>query len=292
MKAADGEEIGFAILAVGKFGGREMNYGSDLDVLFFFSRDGETEKGLLAGMYFNELAQTLARAFEERTALGALYTLDARLRPNGNKGPLASSLEAFERYWKEGDLCDWERLALTRARFVAGDARTGERAEHLIRSAVYSPLRSKELATEVRAMRKRLEETASADDIKRGRGGLADIEFLTQYLQLQHGSAFPPIRKTNTKEALQTLMKLKKLPDAAGKALLEGYGFFSLLANRLRVVHGLSANTLPEQASDLRKLALRAGYFDSPDGDAGKALRADYERIRKSVREIFEQLVH
>lgn len=291
VRGADGTPVGFGILAVGKFGGREMNYGSDLDVLFFYDRDGESEKGLPAGPYFSEFAQALTRAMAERTALGSLYHLDARLRPNGSKGPLASSLEAFERYWKDGSLADWERLALTRARAVAGDKGVGERAEHLIRTAVYSPLRSGELGEEVKKMRRRIEEHGDREDLKTGRGGIVDIEFLVQYLQLLYGPAFPKLRQTNTRAALDGLIQHGKLSTADGAALRDGYAFLTRLANRVRIVHGLSANKLPQEPEDLHKLALRAQYANEGGTRAGERLRADYTKHTEAVRAIFERVV-
>lgn len=284
-----GKEVGFAILGVGKFGGREMNFGSDLDVLFFYGEEGSTEDGWPAGTYFAELSQALTRAMQERTALGRLYELDARLRPNGSKGPLASSLKAFEDYWKSGSMADWERLALTRARMVAGDPGVGERAEHLIRTAVYSPLQSSDLPSKVLDMRKRIEEHGDKDDLKTGRGGIVDIEFLVQYLQLVYGPAFPPLRQTNTRDSLERLVKHRKIAESDGDELLEAYRFFSRMSNRVRIVHGLSGNTMPSGEADIQKLALRAQYIDSPEKTAGEQLSEDYRRHTDRVREIFEK---
>lgn len=288
-----GEEgVGFAVLALGKFGGREMNYGSDLDVLFFYGEEGQTDEGLPAGVYFAELALELTRAMATPTALGALYELDARLRPMGNKGPLALSLDYFRQYWREGQLADWERLALTRARMVAGDERVGERALHLIRSAAYSaPKDSGTLARETRAMRKRLQESAGQEDLKRGPGGLVDIEFIAQYLQVVHGQASPPLRQANTEQALRALMKFGKLHSDDGAVLLKAYSFLSSTENRLRVVHGLSSHQLPQRPEALRKLALRAGYQDTEGLPAETALLADYQGHTRRVREIFARVI-
>jgi glutamate-ammonia-ligase adenylyltransferase len=289
---AAGKPVSFAMLALGKFGGREMNYGSDLDVIYFYGEDGQTASGLPAVTYFAELAQSLTRAMSRRTTLGSLYELDARLRPNGNKGPLALSLEDFKKYWKEGQLADWERLALTRARFVAGDEGVGERALHLIRTAVYSPLKdTRTLSTEVVNMRRRLEESADEGDLKRGRGGIMDIEFVVQYLQLIHGPAFPPLRQANTESALKQLVNFKKIPAADGHALLEAYEFLRRMENRVRVVHGLSAHRLPGTPPAVRKLALRAGYTDGAEGSAEMQLHADFARHTSNTRVLFENVL-
>lgn len=292
VKTGDGKPVGFAILALGKFGGREMNYGSDLDVIFFYGAEGQTADGLPAVSYFGELAQDLTRAMATPTALGLLYELDARLRPNGSKGPLALSLDYFKQYWQQGQLADWERLALTRARVIAGDEGVGERALHLIRSAVYSPLKdTKTLAAEVLSMRRRLEESADKDDLKRGRGGIMDIEFIVQYLQLIHGPAFPPLRQANTEQALKTLMKFKKLSASDGGALLVAYAFLRRLENRVRIVHGLSAHNLPQKPGALRKLALRAGFSDAEGATAEAALMDQYAAATQKVRDIMQRVI-
>ena len=291
ISAAGIDSLGFAVLALGKFGGREMNYGSDLDVLYLYEGEGQTSTGLPAVTYYAELAQELSRAMATATTLGSLYDLDARLRPNGTKGPLALSLDGFKRYWKEGNLADWERLALTRARFVAGDVGVGERAMHLIHSAVYSPLKdTTALAGEVWHIRMRLEDSADHDDIKRGRGGIMDIEFIAQYLQLIHGSSFPPLRHTNTEQALKALVKFGKLGASDGQTLLQGYHFLRTMENRVRIVHGLSAHTLPAKPEAIRKLALRAGFTDTDGKNAGTILLELYHRHTGQVREIFERV--
>jgi [glutamine synthetase] adenylyltransferase / [glutamine synthetase]-adenylyl-L-tyrosine phosphorylase len=287
-----GKPVGFAVLGLGKFGGREMNYGSDLDVIYFFDGEGKTAKGESATAYFAEFAQTLMRAMKTATRLGSLYELDARLRPMGSKGPLALSLDYFRRYWKEGQLADWERLALTRVRLVAGDAAAGERAIHLVRTAVYSPLKdAHELARKVCEMRARLDESADTDDLKRGKGGLMDVEFIAQYLQLLHGPEYPPLRQASTEQALRGLMKFRKLSEDDGKALLTAHEFLRRMENRVRVVHGLSAHKLPQSKDALRKLALRAGYDDHDALPAEEKLAANYLTHSTTVRAIFERLV-
>ena len=287
-----GKPVGYAVLALGKFGGREMNYGSDLDVIYFYGEDGQTAAGLPAVSYFAELSQALTRAMARRTSLGTLYELDARLRPNGNKGPLALSLEDFKKYWKDGQLADWERLALTRARFVAGDEGVGERALHLIRTAVYSPLKdTRALSKEVVDMRRRLEENADEGDLKRGRGGIMDIEFIVQYLQLIHGPSFPPLRQANTEVALKQLTTFKKIAEADGAALLHAYEFLRRIENRVRVVHGLGAHRLPTAPGAVRKLALRAGFADSAEGPAELQFQSEFARHTHDARAIFEKIL-
>ena len=288
---ADMDLSGFAVLALGKFGGREMNYGSDLDVIYLYESEGSTDGGLPAVSYYAELAQELTRAMAASTTLGTLYELDARLRPNGTKGPLVQSLESFVKYWNEGQLADWERLALTRARFVAGDEGFGERALHTIRNAVYSPLKDTALlAKEVVSMRRRLEEGVEPGDLKRGKGGIMDIEFIAQYLQLIHGAAFPPLRQQNTANSLNALIKFKKLSAGDGETLLKSYNFLRTMENRVRIVHGLSAHKMPAAPEAVRKLALRAGIADSTTQPAGEVLLENYAKNAEQVREIFDRI--
>ncbi|MEI6235042.1 MAG: bifunctional [glutamate--ammonia ligase]-adenylyl-L-tyrosine phosphorylase/[glutamate--ammonia-ligase] adenylyltransferase [Planctomycetota bacterium] len=289
---AQGKPVGFAVLALGKFGGREMNFGSDLDVIYFYNEDGSTADGLPAVSYFAELAQALTRSMAHATNLGPLYELDARLRPNGNKGPLALSLDDFKRYADAEQLMDWERLALTRIRFVAGDTGVGERAMHMIRSAIYSPLKCvTELATELLSMRERLEESAEPGNIKRGRGGVMDIEFVAQYLQLVHGPSKPKLRQPSTVQALNALMTAKKLSIKDGEALRDAYHFLRTLENRLRIVHGLSSNSLPKSAEALRKLALRTGYADENGVRAEDRLLDLFKHHTTTTRAIFLKIV-
>jgi glutamate-ammonia-ligase adenylyltransferase len=143
----------------------------------------------------------------------------------------------------------------------------------------------------VRAMRKRLEETAEEGNLKRGRGGIVDIEFLVQYLQLLHGPAYPPVRQTNTVAALKALLRLKKVGEENGKVLLEAHEFLTRMSQRVRIVHGLSANRLPAKPDELQKLALRAGHADAPGVSAGEALMKEYRRHTETVRKLFEKLV-
>ncbi len=128
-------------------------------------------------------------------------------------------------------------------------------------------------------------------DLKYARGGLVDIEFLVQFLQLKHGPALPKLRQANTREALGVLQKHRLLTQPDAQALTEALEFFSLLGNRVRIVHGLSAHTLPQKPEDLQKLALRAGYFDAPGRTAGESLLDEFQRRTVQVREIFERVV-
>ena len=213
-------------LALGKLGGREVTIGSDLDLMFIYrAGDGASDgpKPLSAVPYFTRLGQRFLGAVTAPTGEGVLYEVDLRLRPSGNAGPVATSLEAFVKYHEES-AWTWERMALTRARVVvAGDTLRAE-LEDAIRTALTAPRDPDVLLRDVADMRARIERDrlgAGAWDVKNMRGGLVDVEFLAQYLQLRHASERPDVLARNTTEALRRLRAAGVL-DAPMTATLTG----------------------------------------------------------------------
>ena len=181
------------ILAMGKFGGREMNYHSDLDIVFLFEAEGQTafefgrsrEFGTTNQHFFSELGQRIIKTASRLSAYGKLYEVDARLRPTGKSGSLAMSLPEFARYFTHGSGQLWERQALCKARPVYGSPRAMRMAIAATHRAAFGRRWRRKDADEIRRMRQRLEETAAAGDLKRGPGGIVDVEFLVQMYQLQ-----------------------------------------------------------------------------------------------------------
>jgi len=183
----------FAVLGLGKLGSRELTIGSDLDLIFVFDApDGarsDGEKSLPASTYFARLGQRLVSALTAKTAEGSLYEIDTRLRPSGNLGPVACSIDSFERYQRE-NAQTWEHQALTRCRVIAATAALANRIDEAIRQALTMERDPASLAADVRAMRLRIFKERGRDDpwnLKHVRGGLVEAEFLAQYLQLRHG---------------------------------------------------------------------------------------------------------
>ena len=200
---------GAALLGMGKFGGGELAHRSDLDLIFIYDYDldagtSDGRKPLVPGLYFNRLAQRLIAGITARTGEGRLYELDMRLRPSGNKGPIATRLDGFAQYQREG-AWTWELMALTRARIVTTPDALGSAIEAVIRESLTREREPVALTRDVAAMRARMAKEhpgKSIWDIKHRRGGLVDIEFIAQYLILRHAALDPGILSPNTADAL------------------------------------------------------------------------------------------
>jgi len=301
---ADGRPAGFAILGMGKLGGRELNYHSDLDLIFVYDGDGETTPAEETAPdrfrrqsnreYFARLAQRIISVLTLVTTEGKVYEIDTRLRPSGNQGPLVTSLEAFERYHQESAQL-WERQALTKARPLAGPPELRQRLEHLVHQITYQQPLPPNASDEIRRLRNRMEVEIAREDhshfnIKTGRGGMVDVEFLCQYLQLKHGGRHPELRTGNTLEALKALADLHLLSTGEYEHLSRSYKFLRRLENKLRLVHDQSINELSGEATYLRKLALRLGYPEEPTGP-DLALLNDYRQATEGIRAIFDRIL-
>lgn len=291
-------EARMAIMALGKLGGEEMNYNSDLDVIFIYSGPGESRgrgvKPITNHEYFVRLAQQIITALSCLTKDGYVFKLDARLRPSGNAGPLVSSLGSFQAYHQASSQI-WERQVLIKSRLVAGDRALGARALSLIRSFVYRTPLSEEDEREIHRLRMRMEnelakESSGSYNIKTGRGGMVDVEFIIQFLQLKYGCEHRGIRVSNTLEAMDAMRMLGIISEPDYQALAEGYRFLRRLENRLRIIHDYSMNDLGGPLKYLNKLARRLGY-DQMMKNPGQALMADYERVTEAVREVYGRIL-
>ncbi|HMO37382.1 MAG TPA: bifunctional [glutamate--ammonia ligase]-adenylyl-L-tyrosine phosphorylase/[glutamate--ammonia-ligase] adenylyltransferase, partial [Gemmatales bacterium] len=210
----------FVILGLGKLGGREMNYQSDLDLVMLYDVDGETHH--LEGEstshvhFFSELAQRVIKTLAQHGPLGRLYSADMRLRPTGKSGNLVVPLDRFQHYYAEGAQL-WERQALTRARVVYGHSAFAQRVLEALHTATYQPW-SPGMIDEIVSMRKRLEASRGEQDLKRGVGGIVDVEFLVQLLLLKYGKDYPEIRQTNLWAALRELERAALLTPESAQA--------------------------------------------------------------------------
>jgi glutamate-ammonia-ligase adenylyltransferase len=286
------------VVGMGKLGGRELGYHSDLDLVFLYREGSEGPRPEYA-----RLAQRLMSFLQLPLREGILYKIDTRLRPSGNQGALVTSVAGFARYHGVGGGSAhvrsqlWERQALLRARFVAGDESIfDEVRERVIVPTVYEradPAGRAALAAEIRRMRERIEaelgrEQARGKNPKTGRGGLVDVEFAAQFLQLAHGDEHPSIRTPTTPLALRRLREAGLLRDAPFRALARGYEFLRRLELRLRIVHDYTVDHLPPPSAALAQLARRSGYFGE---DPGARLLADYARVTADVRAAFDEVV-
>jgi [glutamine synthetase] adenylyltransferase / [glutamine synthetase]-adenylyl-L-tyrosine phosphorylase len=287
---------GIAVIGAGKLGGRELIYGSDLDILFVYDEtNAETPPpGLSVFEYFSKIAEKTISYLTTMTREGFAYRVDTRLRPTGAKGPLVQSIDAFRNYFSSGAET-WERQSLVNSRLVAGDDRVGKAFSAILQGLIYRDHDPVALAADIRSMRKRMQEERGKEDgsqfnIKQGMGGLVDIEFLAQYLQLRYGNKHKHARVPGTINALRALRKERILSPGDHNILLAAYLFLRRLESRLRIVANQSTSFLSRDASKIRILAKRMGYADD-DGSAGKALLVEYERISREVRALFDRLL-
>jgi [glutamine synthetase] adenylyltransferase / [glutamine synthetase]-adenylyl-L-tyrosine phosphorylase len=289
------------VMALGKLGGRELGYHSDLDLIFLYPASGPGEADSpgqsTAHTLYARLAERFLSFLQMPLREGFLYKIDTRLRPSGNQGALVTSDQGFARYHLASPDSPqvrsqlWERQALLRARFAAGDAAFFDRVRRDVLEPVLfgTAVDRAALAGEVVRMRERMEseigkEAAKGKNPKVGRGGIVDIEFAVQYLQLAHGHDQPSIRSPRTPEALRLLRGAGLLREGTYDALAHGYEFHRQLATRMRIVHDYGIDYLPAGGRALAQLARRLGYHGE---DPGARLLADYGRITDAVRAAF-----
>lgn len=288
---------GVLLVGMGKLGGGELGYASDLDLLVVYRTAGTTTgpERVSHPEYFSKLADRVSKVLTTITQEGAAYRVDMRLRPGGQKGELAQPLEAFATHFtRMADL--WERQAYIKARPVAGDPELGAAFGELVEAFVYGRPLPADLAAQIQAMRHRMEtERTSAggrgSHVKLGSGGIVDVEFLVQYLQLTHGGSRPELRTPGTLEGLRRLGGAGLLPAAEAATLAEAYRFLRRVENRLRIVADLSVNTLPSAPAKLEKLARRMGYASAPERAAREGFLHDYEETTGRVRTIYRSIL-
>lgn len=287
-----GEPCELVIVAMGKFGGRELNYQSDLDLIYLFESDGMTVPARRARRaesttnqhFFSELGQRIIKVAGRLGPYGRLYEVDPRLRPTGKSGSLATSFEELQRYFESGQGVLWERQALCRARVIYGSPEAAAAAMQVIAACAYARPWEESDADAIRDMRRRLEESAAAKNLKRGRGGLVDVEFAVQMLQLKYGADNPLVRQPNALEALSSLRREGYLNDADFELLSESYRFLRMIEARLRLMNTTARDDLPDEPAELDKLARVLGY------ESGDGLTVDFEACTRRTRAGFDRL--
>lgn len=272
-----------------------MSYHSDLDIIFLYEADGQTAPDFgqwsghpLAGRstsnqhFFGELGQRIIKTASRLSALGRLYEVDARLRPTGKSGSLAITMGEFNHYHAEGSGQLWERQALCKARPVYGSPRTMRAATAAVQRAAFDRRWRRHDAAEIRQMRQRLENTVGAGDLKRGPGGIVDIEFLVQMQQLRHARKIPAIRAANTLAALAALHTAGILADEEHHFFESSYRFLRMIEGRLQLMNSTARDQLPHDPTELNKLAHLLRYASS------EALLCDYEKTTAEIRQRFD----
>lgn len=290
----DGKDAKFAVIALGKTGGEELIYSSDIDIIFVYSRNGETSgaKAISNHEFFAKLGQRIITILSVVTKEGFAFKVDTRLRPSGSLGPLVVSEEAFIKYQRETAQM-WEKQAMLKARFAAGDAGFGARILEDIQKYVYAKAPSSEDMEELYRIRKRMEMEIAKEgfgryNIKYGKGGLVDVEFTTQMLQLKFGRETPSVRKSNTVQAIDSLKDAEIILEYDHAVLKGAYRFYRQMENRLRIVQDRAEGEIVKDSPELLILARRLGYEGS---DAGKRLLEDYLNHVEKIRDLYLRTV-
>jgi len=260
-------------LALGKLGGQEPNYHSDLDVVFLYEAEGVTQHSRSSRQdsttvnqhFYSQLAQRIIKVVTDLGPYGRLYELDPRLRPTGRSGALALSLDEFQRYFDSGQGQLWERQALCKARPIYGTLQACQRALAIVRHCVMDPPWEPGHVDEIRKMRIRLEETASKRNLKRGPGGTVDIEFTVQMLQLRHAAQTPSVLIPGTLDAIAALQTAGYLSDEDASFFSSSYRFLRNIESGLRLMNTTARHDLPDDKFELKKLAY---LLDYPSGEA------------------------
>jgi len=278
---------GLAIIGMGKFGGAELSYSSDLDLLFVAEKNNTD----LAHNASAQIIDFLSR----NTEAGVAFKSDARLRPNGNQGPLAPTIDAYREYYQK-HCATWEKQSLTKARFICGDEKLGQVFMALRDEIIYtSPVTEKE-TKEILHMRERIEKERSKakkgeKEIKLGAGGIMDIEFAVQYGQLKWGCKNEALRSPQTLQALAALFNQNYLAKKEAEVLEQGYRFLRSLENKLRIVRNISLDKLPNDPAELEHCARRMGYHDQPGKAASQQLLDDLSTHTQAIRETYLKLL-
>jgi glutamate-ammonia-ligase adenylyltransferase len=286
----NGDECPVALFGLGKFGGAEMGYASDIELLVVYGGAGTTEgTGIENGQFFEHVVQSLTEMISARE--GGIFHLDLRLRPHGAKGPVATPFAALREYYRPGgDAHPFERQALIKLRHVAGDRRLGQEVEAFRDAYVWSD-EPWDLAAALHLRDRQVRELVAPGrfNVKYSAGALVDVEYAAQYLQILHGRARPELRTPSTLVALDRLVDCGLLDANEHGALGAAYRFWRQVADGLRMERGDARDLLlPEEGSEeLRFLARRLGYGGTDWQAGAKALADDVRRHREWVSAFF-----
>jgi len=284
------ESVRLAVIAMGKCGGHELNYISDVDVVFVYEAvDGADEGTALRAA--TQLASHLMRICSDHTREGTIWPVDANLRPEGSQGPLVRTLASHQGYYEKWAKT-WEFQALLKARPVAGDLDLGRRYADMVAPMVWSAAGRDGFVSDVQAMRRRVVDHIPAHEaerqIKLGSGGLRDVEFAVQLLQLVHGRSDPSLREGATLSALTRLTEGGYVGREDGEKLHEAYTFLRTLEHRIQLHQLRRTHVLPDDEPSLRRLGRSIGIFSEPAAQ----LERQWRHHRREVRRLHEKLFY
>jgi [glutamine synthetase] adenylyltransferase / [glutamine synthetase]-adenylyl-L-tyrosine phosphorylase len=289
-RSADGQPQELVVLAMGKLGGGELNFSSDIDLIFLFAEPGETDgrKSVANEEYFTRLGQMLIRLLDAPTVDGFAFRVDMRLRPFGESGPLVASFGALEDYLQQHGR-DWERYAWVKARAVTGEARYAELYDEVVRPFVYRRYLDFGVFESLRSMKEMIEREVERldlqDNVKLGPGGIREIEFIVQALQLIRAGSEPRLQTPSLLAVLPRLEGAKLLSPAVVRELADCYEFLRRTENRLQMVDDAQVHALPEDAAGRSRLAAAMGFPD------WQAFSAELDAVRSAVTGHFRNVV-
>jgi glutamate-ammonia-ligase adenylyltransferase len=290
----------FSIMGLGKLGGQELNYSSDVDIIFVYSEEGhvfkspparnvKTEHAMTSHQLFKRLAEAFIAEVGRATPEGTLYRIDLRLRPEGDAGPLVRSLPSYENFYAQWGQT-WERMMLIKARCVAGPPGLGHEFLEMVQPFRYPRSLSESTLREIAAMKTRTENEVIRSgeldrDVKRGRGGIREIEFIVQTAQLLNAGRAPFLQGAQTLPLLQKMAQYKLLTDAEAQKLSDAYCFLRDIEHRLQMENNLQTHTIPADTKSRQQLARLIGFRGLP------AFESALKRHTRFVRRIYERFV-
>ena len=288
-------DSGLIVLGMGKLGGNELNYSSDIDLILLYdpnrapvsARDGIQS-------FFVRVARDLVRILDERTADGYVFRTDLRLRPDPASTPPALSVAAALAYYESVGQ-NWERAALIKARPVAGDKALGKSFLKVIRTFVYRKAQPKAILAQVMRIKRLIDQKMVAREesernVKLGRGGIREVELAVQTLQAMFGAAMP-VQERNTEKALGKLFRARLIGPGEHRFLLDGYWFLRNVEHKLQMVEEQQTHTLSADPVELHVCALRLGYKDAEEAQAEELFRRDYARHAERIHDIFVRVL-
>lgn len=283
----------FAVLGMGKLGGEELNYSSDVDLIYVL--ESATAEGgaqaLSPAEYHGRIVQAFSRLVTATTGDGFLYRIDLDLRPEGQSGPLVVPSDMLADYY-DAWAATWEKAAVMKARPVAGDQQFGWRVIRALDPMIYRSTMDYAGVAAIRTMKARVEQeaerAATTFNVKVGSGGIRDIEFVAQALQLLHGGRIPDARQRSTQRALTALAQVGVLPPPVAAALHRAYAFLRRTENRLQMVEERQTHRLPEGGAALTALARALGFTGD---DPAAAFAGALEAHRAAIRQVFDELL-
>ena len=276
----------FTVLAMGKLGGGELNFSSDVDLIYLYASDEAEASPVAASEYFRRLAQKITVGLNDLTSEGYVYRVDLRLRPEGQSGGIALSLDGYGLYYRSR-IATWERLALLKAWPVAGNRALGRSFLNMVYEFIYDRPFDGPAINDIRSMKRKIDEKMAAREqrnrnVKLGTGGIREIELVVQSLQVRHGGPIPQIRERNTLRALTSLCEHSFLSGEQCATLTRAYLFLRDVENKLQMVNDAQTHSLPREREELTTCARLLGYPDA------EAFVRDYEDHTSRVNRIFE----